>query len=276
MSTATTTETAGNSFPVEAASALELRDDDTGNFKHLMKNAKKRAKEYPCRKDQEGGSEVPKKRLDACVEEFNNSIFDTRSNESLVRAARKLILKSGKKKSNHMANLQLMHPKYKDELEKDVDLEFIYGLILGSAGITKAFMNFYPKGGSLKFHRDEFLQKFGNCKPVAYAEKVQTKRYVHKADTGRVSFRACNDDAPLKQIDTRCYGMGPDGRGVTSMTQHKAEPGPGVKGWDTSLVIDCTPAQHAHLQELVMARLSRDCIGPRPELGQGIFLEGLP
>jgi hypothetical protein len=24
-----------------------------------------------------------------------------------------------------MANLQLMHPKYKDELEKDVDLDFI-------------------------------------------------------------------------------------------------------------------------------------------------------
>ena len=152
-------------------------------------------------------------------------------------------------------------------------MEFIYGLILGSAGITKAFMNFYPKGGSLKFHRDEFLQKFGNCKPVAYAEKVQTKRYVHKADTGRVSFRACNDDAPLKQIDTRCYGMGPDGRGVTSMTQHKAEPGPGVKGWDTSLVIDCTHgagAQHARASPEddhgePFRRLHRE---PRPELGQ--------
>jgi hypothetical protein len=149
-----------------------------------------------------------------------------------VRAARKLILKSGKKKSNLMATLSLMHPKYKDGLEKDVDLEFIYGL-LGSAGITKAFMNFYPKGGSFKFHRDEFLQKSGNCKPVADAEEVQTKRYVHKADICRVSFRACNDDAPLKQIDTRCYGMDLDGRGVTSMTQHKAEPGPGVKGWAT-------------------------------------------
>jgi hypothetical protein len=86
--------------------------------------------------------------------------FDTRSNESLVSAARKLILKSGKKKSNKMANLQLMHPKYKDELEKDDDLKFIYGL-LGSAGITRAFMNFYPPGGSFKFHRDEFLEKFG-------------------------------------------------------------------------------------------------------------------
>jgi hypothetical protein len=106
MSTATTTETAGNSFPVEAASVLELRDDGTGNSKHLMKNAKKRAKECPHRKDQEGGSEVLKKRLGACVEKFDNSIFDTRSNESLVRAARKPILKSGKKKSNHMANLQ--------------------------------------------------------------------------------------------------------------------------------------------------------------------------
>jgi hypothetical protein len=118
-----------------------------------------------------------------------------------------------------------MHPKYKDELEKDVDLEFIYSL-LGSARITKAFMNFYfyPPGGSFKFHRDEFLQKSGNCKPVADAELVQTKRYVHKADEGRVSFRACNDNAPLKRIDTRCYGMGPDGCGVTSMVQHMAEP----------------------------------------------------
>ena len=233
MSTATTTETAGNSFPVEAASALELRDDDTGNFKHLMKNAKKRAEDCPCRKDQEGGFEVLKKRLDACVEEFYNSIFDTRSNESLVSAARKLILKSGKKKSNLMATLSLMHPKYKDGLEKDVDLEFIYGL-LGSAGITKAFMNFYPKGGSFKFHRDEFLQKFGNCKPaVADAEKVQTKRYVHKADTGRVSFRACNDDALEANRHQVLWHMGLDGRGVTSMTQHKAEPGPGVKGWAT-------------------------------------------
>jgi hypothetical protein len=71
--------------------------------------------------------------------------------------------------------------------------------------------------------------------------------------------------------------MGLDGRGVTSMTQHMAEPGPGVKGWDTSLVIDCTPVQHAHLQELITENLSSDCTGPRPELGQGIFLEqGLP
>jgi hypothetical protein len=60
------------------------------------------------------------------------------------------------------------------------------------------------------------------------------------------------------------------------MTQHMAEPGPGVKGWDTSLVIDCTPAQHAQLQELITADLSSDCTGPRPELGQGIALEGLP
>ena len=60
------------------------------------------------------------------------------------------------------------------------------------------------------------------------------------------------------------------------MTQHMAEPGPGVKGWDTSLVIDCTPAQHAQLQELITADLSSDCTGPRPELGQGIFLGGLP
>jgi hypothetical protein len=53
-------------------------------------------------------------------------------------------------------------------------------------------MGFYPPGGSFKFHRDELLQKNGNCKPVADAELVQTKRYVHKADEGRVSFRACN------------------------------------------------------------------------------------
>ena len=100
-----------------------------------------------------------------------------------------------------------MHPKYKDELEKDDYLEFICSL-LGLAGITRAFMNFYTPGGSFKFHRDEFMNKSGNCKPVADAEKVQSKRYVHKADVGRVSFRACNDNAPLKRIDTRCSGMG--------------------------------------------------------------------
>jgi hypothetical protein len=38
MSTATTTETAGNSFPVEAASVLELRDDGTGNFKEPLRS----------------------------------------------------------------------------------------------------------------------------------------------------------------------------------------------------------------------------------------------
>jgi hypothetical protein len=107
MSTATTTETAGNSSTVKVASVLELRDDGTGNSKHLVINAKKRAKECPYRKDQEGGSEALKKRLGACVEEFDNSIFDTRSNESLVRGARKLILKSGKKKSNLVASLSL-------------------------------------------------------------------------------------------------------------------------------------------------------------------------
>ena len=58
-----------------------------------------------------------------------------------------------------------MHPKHKDELEKGVDLKSIYSL-LGSAGITRAFMNFYPPGGSFKFHHDELLQKSGNCKPV--------------------------------------------------------------------------------------------------------------
>ena len=71
--------------------------------------------------------------------------------------------------------------------------------------------------------------------------------------------------------------MGLDGRGVTSMTQRMAEPGPGVKGWDASLVIDCTPAQHDHLQNLIKESFSSgDWESPRPELGQGIFLEGLP
>ena len=99
-----------------------------------------------------------KKRLDDDVEEFEHSIFDTFSNEKLVRAVRKLILKSGKKKSNLMATLSFMHPKYKNELEKDDDLQFIYSL-LSSAGINGAFMNFYPPGGNFKFHRDHFLSK---------------------------------------------------------------------------------------------------------------------
>ena len=60
-----------------------------------------------------------------------------------------------------MASLSLMHPKYKDELEKGVDLDFIY-VLLGLAGITQAFMNFYPKGGQFSFHCDEFLKKSGN------------------------------------------------------------------------------------------------------------------
>jgi hypothetical protein len=56
-----------------------------------------------------------------------------------------------------------------------------------------------------------------------------------------------------------------------------AEPGPGVKGWDASLVIDCTSAQHDHLQKLIKESLSSgDWESPRPELGEGIFLEGLP
>jgi hypothetical protein len=115
---------------------LELRDDGTGNFKHLVQNAKMRAKDYLYRDDQEGGSEVLMERLGDCVKEFKYSIFDTRSNESLVIVARKPILLSGKKKSNKMANLQLMHPKYKDELEKDDYLKFICSL-LSAAGITR-------------------------------------------------------------------------------------------------------------------------------------------
>jgi hypothetical protein len=115
MGTATTAVAAGNSFPVEIAS-MELRDDGTGNSKHLVKNAKNRAKECPyplsqAKQDQVGGSEVLMKRLGACVEEFDNSISDTRSNESLVSVARKLILKSGKKKSNKMAALHRHAPK---------------------------------------------------------------------------------------------------------------------------------------------------------------------
>jgi hypothetical protein len=189
MTTGTTAVTAGNAFPVETAS-MELRDDGTGNFKHLVLNAKMRAKDYLYRGDQEGGSEVLMGRLGDCVKEFKYSIFDTRSNESLVIVARKLVLLSGKKKSNKMATLSLMHPKYKDELEKDVHLKFIYSL-LSAAGITRAFMNFYPPGGSFKFHRDVFLSKSDNCKPVADAEKVvQTKRYVHKADEGKAEFRS--------------------------------------------------------------------------------------
>jgi hypothetical protein len=42
MRTATTAVAAGNSFPVEIAS-MELRDDGTGNSKHLVKYAKNRA-----------------------------------------------------------------------------------------------------------------------------------------------------------------------------------------------------------------------------------------
>jgi hypothetical protein len=157
MSTATTAVAAGNSVPVYTAS-MERRGDGTINFKHFIKNAKKLAKHYPFRDDQKDGPEVLKTRLDDDVEEFEHSIFDICSNEKLVRAVRKLILNSGKKKSNLMANLQLMHSKYKDELEKDDDLQLIYSL-LSSAGITGAFMNFYPPGGNFKFHRDHFLSK---------------------------------------------------------------------------------------------------------------------
>ena len=180
MRTATTAVAAGNSFPVGTAS-MGLRGDGTINFKHFIKNAKKRAKDYPFREDQKDGPEVLKKRLDDDVEEFDYSIFDTCSNEQLVRAVRKLILKSGKKKSNLMATLSFMHPKYKNELEKDDDLKLIY-ILLGLAGITSAFMNFYPPGGSFKFHRDHFLSKSGNCKPDPDAEEVQSRRFVHKAD----------------------------------------------------------------------------------------------
>ena len=64
-----------------------------------------------------------------------------------------------------------------------------------------------------------------------------------------------------------------------------AEPGPGVKGWDTAQLLGdrlhtgpgparSSPARD--LQELITESLSSDCAGHRPELGQGIFLEGLP
>jgi hypothetical protein len=42
------------SFAVEAASVLELRGDGTGDFKHFVRNAKKKAEKYPARKDQQG------------------------------------------------------------------------------------------------------------------------------------------------------------------------------------------------------------------------------
>ena len=75
-------------------------------------------------------------------------------------------------------------------------MKFIYSL-LGSAGITRAFMNFYPPGGSFKFHRDEFLKKSGNCKPVADAELVQTKRYVHTL-TATNATRRCYVHLPVQ------------------------------------------------------------------------------
>jgi hypothetical protein len=112
------------------------------------------AAEYPARKNQQDGPEALKKRLGADVKEFKNGIFDTCSNESLVRAACKPIEKSGKKKSNLMASLSLMHPKYKDELEKDFDLEALLYRLLDLAGINSAFMNFYPTGGQFNFHRE--------------------------------------------------------------------------------------------------------------------------
>ena len=91
-----------------------------------------------------------------------------------------------------MASLSLMHPKYKDELEKDVDLDFIY-VLLGLAGITQVFMNFYPqRRGQFNFHRDGFQKKSDNSKPVADAKKVKTKQFVHKADLGPISFQACS------------------------------------------------------------------------------------
>jgi hypothetical protein len=63
--------------------------DGTGNSKHLVKreNAKKKAEERTYRKDQEGGSEALKKRLGADVEEIENSIFDTCSNEPRTTGA---------------------------------------------------------------------------------------------------------------------------------------------------------------------------------------------
>ena len=153
-----------------------------------------------------------------------------------------------------MASLSLMHPKYKDELEKDVDLDFIY-VLLGLAGITQVFMNFYPqRRGQFNFHRDGFQKKSDNSKPVADAKKVKTKQFVHKADLGPISFQACSlqRQRALEVNHHQVLWHGPSGqvgRGITSVVQHMAEPGPGVKRWDTGLVIDCTPAQRAHISK---------------------------
>ena len=44
----------------------------------------------------------------------------------------------------------------------------------------------------------------------------------------------------MRELITKCYGMGLEGRGVTMLVQHKAERGANVEGWDLALVIDCT------------------------------------
>jgi hypothetical protein len=76
----------------------------------------------------------------------------------------------------------------------------------------------------------------------------------------------------MRELTTKCYGMGLDGRGGVAMeVQHKAERGRSdVDGWDLALVIDCPKEQHERLQELVVLNLAKYRLPNRPDLGKGV------
>jgi hypothetical protein len=167
-----------------------------------------------------------------------------------------------------------MHTKYNKLLKDDPDMRRIYEL-LATAGIWRAFMNFYGDDGVFDYHRDHHHLSTNsncNCMPEFGAAKEKNTRHCHKAAPGKISFEACNWHLFMRElIIPKCYTawvMGIDGRGVTMMVQHKAERGPDVDGWDLGLVIDCTKEQHKCLQKLVVLHLAKDRLSNRPHLGE--------
>jgi hypothetical protein len=157
----------------------EVSDDGTASLAKHIARGKSEAAQWPPRPDQEDQIDTLKKRLEDDLELCDHSLFDIVDDDAMVRISYLLLKLSGKKKSNKMANLQVMYPKYKRQLEEDEDMQRIYQL-LSDAGIWKAFMNFYGLDGLFDFHRDRFLTATSNCMPKEDAEKVKTRRYCHK------------------------------------------------------------------------------------------------
>jgi hypothetical protein len=50
--------------------------------------------------------------------------------------------------------------------------------------------------------------------PATGALKNKNRRHCHKAAPGKISFEACKGHEFMRELITKCYGMGLEGRGV--------------------------------------------------------------